>query len=646
MISTTRTIDRPIEVVWDYYVNPGNWIKWYGIELKSVTPAWEAGAELIWAMASPSTLKRINVKREIELSGDSGDVVFKFESPDASTTTLEVVIMAPGDIISSPYSTAAIQSQWERTLNIFKFCIESETDPPPQEAPATSRFYIEEGFLYVELGKDASLIGDFFELLQRNRIDFDLRKVLEKNFEDIRIVKLVPENDLCKVFIPEGNLSAMLNICPIFPSNLTAHTILEKLSGLKVTTGIDLELIEATLASRQPVLDLVIAQGMPSKPGSPQIIIEHYSPSDKIEFKVDEDGNVDFKNLDNVINIKKGTVLATRIREIEPEPGLDIYGNIIEPPAPINTNFNVGKGIIVVGEEAIAYMDGYLERDDKDRLSVNNTMIVNGDVAYATGNLNVEGNILIKGDILPGFSVRSSGNIDILGSAEDALIQAVGDINIRGSVVGKKGCDIEANGDISVYYAQNSRLKCLGSIYVKRYIYNSQIISEDMIFINSQEGVILGDANKIVAKNAIYIRNILQDKPLEIALVGFSAAEYKHLLAEVEKDIVNKLSQIREIGSRKSELLAMRTESKNNNDIFDLLSREQLFKDDLSNLNRVKKKLSYVIHRIPPPGIIEIDKSLCSKLTVSIGARSLQVPPFRERCRFVSNDEEERLIMK
>ncbi|MEQ8173837.1 MAG: FapA family protein [Syntrophomonadaceae bacterium] len=646
MTTITRTVDRTIDVVWEYYTIPGNWIKWYGIELKSVTPGWEAGAELDWGMATPSTIKRLTVKREVEITGESGDVVFKFDSPGASTTVIEVEIASPGDGNSSPYDNAAQRGQWERTLNILKFCIENETEAPAPEAPATSRFYIEDAYLYVELGRDINLIGDFFELLQTNRIEFDLKNVLEMNFNDLRVVKLIPEKDLCRVTVSDDKLYAFLTISPVFPGSLTALNIFEQLTKLKINAGIDQELIETTLESGQPVIDLVIAQGEAPKLGSPQIIIEHYNPTDKIEFKVDEDGNVDFKNLDNIINIKKGTILATRTREFEPEPGYDIFGNIIEPPPPININFAVGKGIIVVGDEAIAYRDGYVERDDRDRLGVNNTMIINGDVAYATGNLNVEGNILIKGDILPGFSVRSSGNIDILGSAEDALIQAVGDINIRGSVVGKKGCDIEANGDISVYYAQNSRLKCLGSIYVKRYIYNSQLMSEEMIFINSQEGVILGDSNKIIAKNAIYIRNILQDKPLEIALVGFSIAECTDLLDQVERGILNKLGEIRDISSKKSELLALKNESKNNNDLFDLLSREQSFRDDLNHLNKMKKDLSYIIHRIPPPGIVEIEKSLCSKLTVSIGSRSLEVPPFREKRRFVSDDGEECLIIK
>lgn len=646
MISATRTIDRPIDVVWNYYTIPANWIKWYGIELKSVKPGWGAGAELNWGMTSPSIIKRLIVKGEVEITGESVDIVFKFKSPGASTTTVEVEITGPDDDISSPYNNAAVRSQWERTLNILKFCIENETEAPAEKTPITSRFYIEDGYLYVELGSDVNLIGDFFELLQTNRIDFDLKKVLEKNFDDIKVVKLIPEKDLCRVTVSDDKLNAFLTIFPVYPANLTAPNILEQLSRLKITAGIDQELIETTIESGQPVMDLIMAQGVAPKPGSPQVIIEYYHPTDKIEFKVDEDGNVDFKNLDNVINIKKGTVLATRIREFEPEPGFDIFGKIIEPPPPININFNVGKGIIVVGDEAIAYMDGYLERNDRDRLSINNTLIINGDVAYATGNLNVEGNILIKGDILPGFSVKSSGNIDILGSVEDALVRAVGDINIRGSVVGKKGCDIEANGDISVYYAQNSRLKCLGSIHVKRYIYNSQLMSEDMIFINSQEGVILGDSNRIAAKNAIYIRNILQDKPLEIALMGFSIAEYQDLLAQVEKDIQNKLGEIREIGNKKSGLLAMKNEKKNNNDLFELLSKEQSFRDELNYLNKTKKNLSYIIYKIPPPGVIEIEKSLCLKLNVSIGTRSLEVPPFRDKCRFISDDEDERLIMK
>ncbi|HWP96049.1 MAG TPA: hypothetical protein VN426_04295, partial [Syntrophomonadaceae bacterium] len=157
-------------------------------------------------------------------------------------------------------------------------------------------------------------------------------------------------------------------------------------------------------------------------------------------------------------------------------------------------------------------------------------------------------------------------------------------------------------------------------------------------------GVILGDSNKIVAKNAIYIRNILQDKPLEVTIMGFSIDECKALLAQIEKDIEDKLGEIRKMGNRK--LLTMEKDSKNNNEFFDLLTTEQAFRDELNFLNKMEQNLSHIIYKIPAPGVIEIEKSLCSKLTVSIGSNSLEVAPFRKKSIFIHNDEEECLIMK
>ncbi|HWP98098.1 MAG TPA: FapA family protein [Syntrophomonadaceae bacterium] len=509
-----------------------------------------------------------------------------------------------------------------------------------------SRFFVENGWIFIELGSDIQLIGDFYQLLEVNRIDFDLKNILGTDFDKLKIVKLVPEKDLCRVTVSSDNLNAYVSIVPVFPESLTVEDIFKQLSTRQITTGINHERIETIIKDRQPVQELSIVQGVAPIIGSPQIIINHFNQLDRIEFKPDKDGNIDFKNLDNIINVKQGTVLATRIREIEPEPGFDIFGNIIEPPIPLNVNFDVGKGVIVVNDEAIAYMDGYLEWDDRKRVSVNNAMVINGDVAYATGNLNVEGNILIKGDVLPGFSVKSSKNIDILGSVEDAFIQAGGDINIRGSVLGKKGCVLEAQGDIWAYYAQNSYLKCKGSIMIKRYVFNSRLISNDMINIDSQEGVILGDSNKIVSKNAIYIKSIQQDKSLEIELKGFSVSEYIELLGKVENDIAEKRDQIKEIGDKKVELLACKNENKNNTELFELLTLEQSIKEDLNRANKLKKRLSHIIHRIPQPGIIEIGRSSCLKLTISIGSRSTTASPFIKRVTFISDDESESLVIK
>ncbi len=510
----------------------------------------------------------------------------------------------------------------------------------------SSRFFVEDGFVYVDIGSEINLIGDFFELLKQNQIDFDLKNVLGTNFETQKIIKLVPEKELCRVRLSSDNLYAFMSLFPIFPPSINMEEILGMLAELKVTEGIDRGLIQKIIVDRQPVTDMPVAKGIPPIPGSPQIIINHYNPSDKIELKVDEDGNVDFKNLDNVVNVKKGTVVATRTREYEPVPGIDIFGNIIEPPPAVDISFDVGKGIIVVDDEAIAYMDGYLEWDDRDRLNVNNTMIIKGDVAYGTGNLDIDGSILVKGDVLPGFIVKASKNIDIMGSAEDASILAGGDINIRGSVVGKKGCDVTAGGDIKVNYAQNSTLKAKGSVHITRYVYNTSILSDDMIYINSREGVIFGDSNKLIAKNAVYIKSILQEKPLEITVTGFSRSEYSELLSEVENDVVKKLELIRESGNRKITLLAQKSEARNNNELFELMKQEQSFKEDLNVLNKLKKRLTLIVNRIPQPGVIEIDKSACLRLTVAIGSRSTTVAPFNETVRFISDDELEGLVMK
>jgi uncharacterized protein YndB with AHSA1/START domain len=48
-ISVSITIDRPRQVVWEYFTTPENWKKWYpDDDLVDVTPGWQEGATLVF----------------------------------------------------------------------------------------------------------------------------------------------------------------------------------------------------------------------------------------------------------------------------------------------------------------------------------------------------------------------------------------------------------------------------------------------------------------------------------------------------------------------------------------------------------------------------------------------------------------------
>ena len=127
MIKVTITIDRSINVAWDYFIETSNWNKWYGGGIKEVIPNWQSGAKIIWMNGGSSLIKKVDPKQEICTSGAWRDVTYKFNKKGNTATILEVIESDPKGGAFFTDGGAANKAQWETTIHKLKACIESET---------------------------------------------------------------------------------------------------------------------------------------------------------------------------------------------------------------------------------------------------------------------------------------------------------------------------------------------------------------------------------------------------------------------------------------------------------------------------------------------------------------------------------------
>ena len=127
MVTVSATIDRPVKAVWDYFTTISNWSKWYGGGLKEVTPTWQRGAKLVWALGGASPLTEFIPGQEICLSGAWMDTTYKFIPEGNSVTIVKVIESDPKGGASFNDGGAAHKAQWEKTLQKLKKSIENET---------------------------------------------------------------------------------------------------------------------------------------------------------------------------------------------------------------------------------------------------------------------------------------------------------------------------------------------------------------------------------------------------------------------------------------------------------------------------------------------------------------------------------------
>src|SRR5437762_91037 len=83
----------------------------------------------------------------------------------------------------------------------------------------------------------------------------------------------------------------------------------------------------------------------------------------------------------------------------------------------------LGAAVTVQGRTLIAQHDGGVQRVG-GKLTVSKLYEVDGNVDFKVGNVDFDGRVTIKGDVLPGFNVKATGDVAITGMVENASIEA------------------------------------------------------------------------------------------------------------------------------------------------------------------------------------------------------------------------------
>ncbi len=188
-------------------------------------------------------------------------------------------------------------------------------------------------------------------------------------------------------------------------------------------------------------------------------------------------GNVDFKNIKTVRQIKEGEVIAIKIPPLKGKEGKDVFGEPIEPKTGEEVNLPVGKNTVISpdGQQLLAKVGGYLYRSDGN-ICVGELLTIPNDVNFKTGNIKYSGDVIIYGNVQGGFSVDVKGDVQIEGTAEACDITSRnGNVIIKKGIFGKEKATIKAKGDIEAPMAQECNIICEGFLKIDKSVRNSKI---------------------------------------------------------------------------------------------------------------------------------------------------------------------------
>jgi hypothetical protein len=207
-----------------------------------------------------------------------------------------------------------------------------------------------------------------------------------------------------------------------------------------------------------------------------------------------EDGTVDFREIRTLNNVQKGQPLAERIPPTEGVPGRAVTGDVIAARNGKEAMFKVGKNVVVNLEKTMLYaaIDGLLTKTDIDKLNVFPVYEVNGDVDYSVGNIDFNGTVVIRGNVLPGFKVKAAGDIRVIGGVEAGELEAGGSIEITGGILGQNKAYVRAGKLVKSSFIQDARVEAMEDVIVSQSIMHSQIRAGFKVVCHGAKGLIVG----------------------------------------------------------------------------------------------------------------------------------------------------------
>lgn len=316
------------------------------------------------------------------------------------------------------------------------------------------------------------------------------------NFE-IAKKRGVPCSESMSLSVSSDKMTVVARFFP-FSTAGAAYTMEEIISDLNfrgIKQGIDENVINDFLHDKKYCTDYVIAKGKAPDQGSDASIEYFFNTNPNTKPKQNDDGTVDFFNLDTISKCKKGDVLAKLTKEVKGSNGYNVFGDVLLPRdvRKLILKFNKNLELSEDGCTLISKVDGHVTLVD-DKVFVSDVYEV-VDVDTSTGNIVYDGSVLITGNVKAGFSVRADGNVEVRGGVEGAIIEASGNVIIARGMNGMGKGIIKAGGNVVAKFFENTSVLAEGYVRAEA-ILHSKIAAKGDIEVDGRKGFIIGGAVK------------------------------------------------------------------------------------------------------------------------------------------------------
>ncbi len=461
--------------------------------------------------------------------------------------------------------------------------------------------------------------------------------------EEYAFVLPIVEDGIAHLEIAEDKLSARLFMVPSGPQGkkVSLEDVKDLLKNHAIIHGIQVDAVQKALVELneecKKIDGLIIAEGTPPIPGKDGKIkhLVNITFSQKPEIKLD--GRADYYAVHTFEMVEEGQSIVKLLPPTKGVDGMDIYGLPIHASTGNDATVKVGKNVGLSNEDPtiiIAKKKGHVYLK-QERLIVEEVLYVEENVDFSSGNIDYHGDIVVKGDVQSGFSVKSKGTIHVLGTVEDATIESGGCIIIHEGYVGKGRGRIKANEDVVVKYVLNQTIIAKKDIMIACESLDGKLYAGNQILLENKNSWLIGGVavarNRIVAYD---IGNTFNNRT--IVLCG-TYLFIQHVLDDLQAEIGELKKEIGRTKRRLKMFSNHRVEDTSQGKLYNMLEQQvEHNQNTLKTKNELYKKNNKVAKAIfnEESGDVAIIGTIFPNVTIKIGHHTYKNHDMLQRVLF------------
>ena len=346
------------------------------------------------------------------------------------------------------------------------------------------------------------------------------------------------DGEYAKIDISPDNMTVTARLIAPFAGGprMTKREFLSELTSRGIVHGIEEEIIDAFLADVKYCTDVIVASGTPAKQGSDAVIEYYFNTDPRVRPTLNEDGSVDFFNLNTINHCRKGEKLAKLTPAVQGTPGMNVKGERIRPRDVRPAILKFGHNITQSEDKTELYSDvdgqvSYVE----GKVFVSNILEVEN-VDNSVGNIEYDGTVRVNGNVCENFSVKAKGSIEVHGVVEGAYLEAGENIIIARGMNGMHKGVLKADGNIIAKFLENSTATAGGYVEAESIIH-STVNAGTEVHVNGKRGFISG--GHVTAKTLIQVKNLGSGMGSDTVVEVGIDASVKARIQSLQKEITD-----------------------------------------------------------------------------------------------------------